>query len=376
MNLDYVIFPAILFVVGILISWLAFRRLRRISKNDLSPWRRITERVVLCAILLVTVTVVGSSSFNAIAIHYFWLSHPPAGQFVKVNGRRMHIDCTGSGSPTIILDAQLGNDSTVWGEIQPVLSGTTRVCSYDRGGFGWSDPQPLPRDADHIADELHQMLLQSQITGPVILMGHSIAGLYIRDYVIRYPNNVTGMVFVDVSTPLQNHNPAFNSGSKGLPSWLFRVAMIAGVPRVIGMCSLSGKETNAGFRKLYAEDICRLHYSAMSEEVDSFEVSGQETVHSGPYGSLPILIISHDPAKMLIRPHTTKLDIERQEAWTQMQEDLKKLSTRSQRIIAKGSTHNVPIDRPDLIEKQVSLFVEQIRGTASQPPNYGVTTTE
>lgn len=237
--------------------------------------------------------------------------------------------------------------------IQPVLSRTTHVCSYDRAGFGWSDPQPLPRDADHIADELHQMLLQSQISGPIVLMGHSIAGLYMRDYATRYPNNVAGMVFIDVSTPLQDHNRAFNSGSKGLPSWLLRAAMIAGIPRVIGMCSPSVKGPNADFRKLRTEDICRLHYSAMSGELDSFEASGEETIHSGPYGSLPILIISHDPAKMLATPHTTKQEIDRQRAWSQMQEDLKKLSTRSNRIIAKGSTHNVPIDRADLIEKKV-----------------------
>lgn len=59
-----------------------------------------------------------------------------------------------------------------------------------------------------------------------------------------------------------------------------------------------------------------------------------------------------------------------------MQEDLKKLSTRSRRIIAKGSTHYIQMDRPDLIEKQVPLFIEQIRGTAPEPANYGSTTTE
>ncbi|QNI37292.1 alpha/beta hydrolase [Edaphobacter sp. 4G125] len=327
-------------------------------------------------ILLVTAAIAGSSSFNAIAIRHFWSSHPPSGQFVQVNGRRMYINCTGSGSPTVILDAGLGNDSTTWGEIQPVLSKTTRVCSYDRAGFGWSDPQLVPRDADHIADELHQMLFQADVTGPIILMGHSIAGLYVRDYATRYPDNVVGMVLIDVSTPLQDQNPAFNTGSKGPPSWLYRAAMIAGIPRLIGMCSPSAQGANADFRKLRAEDICRMHYSAMSGELDSFQASGEETVHTGPYGSLPILIISHDPAKVLVKSHSTKQEIDRQDAWTQMQEDLKKLSTRSQRIIAKDSTHNVMIDRPDLIENKVTLFIEEVRGHALQLTKYGDTTTE
>ena len=293
-----------------------------------------------------------------------------------MNGHKIHISCTGSGSPTIILDAGLGNDSVWWAEIQPVLSKTTRVCSYDRAGFGWSDQQPAPRDADHIADELHQMLLQAQVTDPIVLMGHSIAGLYMRDYATRYPNHVAGMILVDVSTPLQEQNPAFSAGSKGPPAWILRTAMIAGIPRLIGMCSASPHGPNADLWKLRAEDICRLHYSAMSGELDSFHASGEETIHTGPYGSLPILIISHDPAKMLATTHPTKQDVGRQDAWTQMQEDLKKLSTRSQRIIAKGSRHNVPIDRPNLIENKVSLFVEEIRGNDPYPTNNGDTTTE
>ena len=376
MNFDYVVMPAIIVAVGVLIIWLGLRHLRSLATKTLPRWRKITEGIVLSVILLVTATIAGSSSFNAIALHRFWSSHPPVGQFVQVNGHRMHIHCTGSGSPTIILDAGLGNDSTTWEETQPVLSKITRVCSYDRAGFGWSDPQPMPRDADHIADELHQTLLQAQVADPIVLMGHSITGLYMRDYATRYPKNVVGIVFLDVSTPLQDQNPAFSNGSKGPPSWLLRTAMIAGFPRLIGMCSPSVQGPTAAVRKLRAEDICRLHYSAMAGELDSFQASGEETIHTGPYGSLPILIISHDPAKLLARPHPAKEEISRQDIWTQMQEDLKKLSTKSQRIIAKGSTHNVHIDRADLIDTEVTLFIERIRGTAPPPAQYGDTTTE
>ncbi len=88
--------------------------------------------------------------------------------------------------------------------------------------------------------------------------------------------------------------------------------MIAGIPRVLGMCSPSVKGPNADFRKLRAEDICRLHYSAMSGELDSFDASGEETIHSGPYGSMPILVISHDPAKVLAKPHTTTQDVDKE----------------------------------------------------------------
>ena len=90
------------------------------------------------------------------------------------------------------------------GEYSAELSKATRVCSYDRAGFGWSDPRPDPRDADHIVAELHGLLSAAAIAGPIVLIGHSIAGLYIRDYTARYPANVAGLVFVDASTPLQD----------------------------------------------------------------------------------------------------------------------------------------------------------------------------
>jgi len=117
-----------------------------------------------------------------------------------------------------------------------------------------------------------------------------------------------------------------------------------------------------------------LHSGVMSAEVDSFDQSSQQTVRSGPYGALAILVISHDPSKMPT-PHTQQ-DMNRQKAWSRMQEDLKKLSTRSRRVVAKGSMHDVMLDRPDLIENEVPLFIEQIRGTVPQPTNYGSTITE
>jgi hypothetical protein len=94
-------------------------------------------------------------------------------------------------------------------------------------------------------------------------------------------------------------------------------------------------------------------------------------VHTGPYGALPILIFSQDPARTTAQGQPTDVVM----AWNQMQEDLKQLSTRSRRIIAKGSSHYIQGNRPDLIEREVPKFIEQIRGTAAQPTDYGSTQT-
>ena len=376
MDFDYVVLPAIIFMVGILLIWLSVRRFRSLSSKSYRTWRKVAERIVLSVVVLLVAVLAGSSAYNAIAVHGFWATNQPPGDFYSVNGHRMHINCTGSGSPTIVLEAGLGNDAMTWGGVQPVLSSTTRVCSYDRAGFGWSDALPAPRDADHVAAELHELLLQAKVTGPIVLMGHSMAGVYMRDYVTRYPADIVGIVFEDGSTPLQDDNPVMKAmDSKAPPPWalelLAKSAMSTGIPRLLGMCSQSIKGFDARAAKLQAEDICHTNVSPMFDAMDGINRSGQETVHSGPYGALPILIISEDPAQMTAVSSTDMANV-----WNQMQEDLKKLSTRSRRIIAKGSSHYIHIDRADLIEKEVPLFIEQVRGTAPQPTNYGSTIAE
>jgi len=375
MDFDFVVLPTLIFVVGVLVIWLSLRRLRSHSTKSYRTWRKIVERIALSVVVLLAAGLAGSSAYNTIVLHHFWATNSPPGVIYSVDGHRMHIVCTGSGSPTIVLEAAFGNDALTWGGVQPVLSSTTRTCSYDRAGFGWSDPVPTPRDADHIAAELHELLLQAQVTGPIVLMGHSLAGMYIRDYATRYPEGIVGIVFEDASTPLQDENPVNKAlESKVPPRWalepLAKSAMSMGIPRLIGMCSQSIKGFDAQAAKLQGEDICRTHISQMFDYWDGINRSGHETAHTGPYGALPILIFSEDAS--------TRRDGAENGAnvWNQMQEDLKKLSTRSRRIIAKGSSHYVHIDRPDLIEREVPLFIEQIRGTAPQPDKWGLTITE
>lgn len=367
MNFYYGFLPALILLVAIAIVWFSIRHMRRHRGASLPRWRKITERVVLSCLSVAAIAVAATSVWNAFAIHTL---HPP-GQRYAVNGHEMRIDCAGNGSPTIILDAGLGNDGLIWGGVQPALAKTTRVCSYDRAGFGWSDALPPPRDADHIAAELHGLLTAAGIRGPIVLMGHSISGIYIRDYATRYPEQVAGLIFVDGSTPLQNRNPAFSREFAGHSmDWARKLQMqllfIAGVPRLFGECSQPFPGFDLVASKLQAEDLCR-RGNAAEGEMASFDRSGEETAHTGPYGALPLLIFSQDPAK-------DSSAIAR--AWNQMQEDLKQLSTRSRRIIARGSSHYIQIDRADLIKQEVPLFIEQIRGTAPQPANYGSTTTE
>ena len=130
-----------------------------------------------------------------------------------------------------------------------------------------------------------------------------------------------------------------------------------------------------GAAKAASEDSCRSHFDALLKEYKNFDASSAETLHSGPFGALPLLIISHDPATGAY-PNEPPQARKTEPLEAQMQEEQKQLSTRSLRIIAKGATHEVHADRKALVVNQVQLFIEQLRGTVPQPTNYGATVTE
>ena len=114
---------------------------------------------------------------------------------------RLYLSCSGSGEPTVILEPGLGETSAAWGWIAPTVAAHTRVCVYDRAGRGRSDPSPDPQDGDQIATDLHTLLERADVTGPLVMVGHSLGGLYVLDYAARYPQQVAGMVLLDATPP-------------------------------------------------------------------------------------------------------------------------------------------------------------------------------
>jgi pimeloyl-ACP methyl ester carboxylesterase len=376
MDFDYTGMPIALVLIALTFDALCLRHLRRLSIKGLPPRRTLISRVLSFAAAIVVTLVASWCAYNAMATHVFWAKHPPAGRFAVVNGHRMHIDCTGSGSPTLVLDAGLGGDTVSWALLQPTLSRTSRVCSYDRAGFGWSQPVPGPRDAKNIANELNSLLKQAGVDGPLVLMGDSIAGLYIREYAALDPTDVAGLVFVDSSTAFQDRKAPYATGGWDPRSWFFRAALILGVPRLIGMCSHPSDGPDAATEAMRNEDVCRLHFGVYAAELGAFDRSSQEVERSPSFGSLPILIFSHDPLGPVPRRSQSDAEKAQQSEWNEMQEKLKDLSSRSRRIIVNGGSHRLDQERPELLEKDVAEFIEQIRGAAPEPSDYGSTKRE
>ena len=136
------------------------------------------------------------------------MRYPAPGRMVDIGGFRLHLNCSGSGAPAVVLDAALGGSSISWSLVQPVISTRPRVCSYDRAGLGWSDAGPMPRTAGRVADERHRLLAAAQIPPPYLLVGHSYGGFVMRIFATRYRSDVAGLILVDPAHPEDWVNPA------------------------------------------------------------------------------------------------------------------------------------------------------------------------
>lgn len=155
------------------------------------------KRMMIWSFVSLFVLAVTGMIYQTAATEADQRNYPPPGLLVNVDGYRMHIHCTGEGSPTILLDHVAGGSSVDWALIQPKLAEHTRVCAYDRSGFGWSDYNPAPRTLEQQVYELHSLLQGANEQGPYILVGHSYGARVSRVYAANYPEEVAGMVLMD-----------------------------------------------------------------------------------------------------------------------------------------------------------------------------------
>ncbi len=286
--------------------------------------------------------------------------HPIPGQLVDVGPYEMHIHCTGSGSPAVILDSGLGDTYISWRKVQPPTAQFTRVCSYDRAGLGFSYYNRHSSTSKDFAKELHTLLNNAGVAPPYVLVGHSLGGFDVRLYATLYRSEVAGMVLVDSSHPEQQKRfpPALNDMDA---TWLreqefFEFTMPFGIPRLLGFCG-NDAEVRA------AE--CNFHSVREAvAELKSVSESAAQVATAGSLGDLPLVVLSHDPDKPqpdlpedLVKPTN--------DAWQQMQEELAHLSTRSTHVIAKNSGHYIQLDQPEVVIEAVRQVVDQARQAQS-----------
>jgi len=313
---------------------------------------------------LVVLLAIAGAIYQSVESSNDLRTHSPPGVLVDVNGYKMHLYCLGEGSPTVILESGLNDSWLSWYKVQPVVAKFTRVCSYDRAGVGWSDTQPEPPHSRSIAVHLHSLLNNAGVKPPYVLVGHSIGGIHVRVYQNMYPSDVVGMVLVDSTHP---------DWKKRLPSqvmkWiplqrfeykLAKLAMRFGVLRFFGLLCGNGP---AEIRDMLRTVECQTRWAETQvTEYDEFYSGADEGPTATSLASMPLVVLSHDPDKGglpgFIGADVAKLN---ETALGQMQEELSHLSMRGTRVVAKGATHYIQLDRPDLVIDAVHLTVATSR---------------
>lgn len=241
-----------------LLSWvwppvmlaLAVWMLARARRDLHSPSRRWLVSPVLALLALAalgggfqTVRTAANASANAMP-----------GQLFDVGGHSLHLSCTGSGSPTVVLEPGAGMVSAQLGLITPTVARETRVCVYDRAGRGWSEPAETRQDATQIATDLHTLLESADVPGPYVLAGHSFGGLYVLTFAARYPDEVAGMVLVDSTAPASEADAVETAPDDGGSSDLAdRVVTLVSASARLGLTRLVDQPTPTDVRSTIDE---------------------------------------------------------------------------------------------------------------------------
>lgn len=238
-----------------------------------------------------------------------------------------------------------------WDLVQPGVEKFTRVCSYDRAGYGWSEPSPIPRTSQQIAKELHLLLRHAGLQPPYILVGHSFGGFNARVFNGLYPDEVAGMVLVDSShedqqspTPTQAAAERNEDAETRLFGRVYPVLFHLGIARLFFATDRTPlpEHLDAGLRYLL---LGPTHVRAMIDEELASTESAEQVRESGSLGEKPLIVLTagtgHNPAS------------------AELEQKLTRLSTHSQQIVVPNSGHLIPFEQPQAVVDAIQRVFDQ-----------------
>jgi pimeloyl-ACP methyl ester carboxylesterase len=281
------------------------------------------------------------------------------GQMIQVGDHKMHIYCTGenkNGSPTVILEAGGGNIWATWSSVQPEISKYTKVCSYDRSGYGFSEGSKDNRTNIEVVQELEQLLTNANIKGPYVLAGHSIGGYYIRVFASRHMNEVKGLVFIDSSHENQGElmdqkisttDKIMGKVMEGVIYFAIKTGVarlvITADPGYIGMPK-ENLSYNRGFLLLSGG-------SSRTNKVDDMEGafgSTDQVKAVRNLGNIPIRVLTADSSIA----GSGDMD------WLGWQKDIASLSTNGKQMTVANTSHFIQVDQPQTVIDQILELIK------------------
>ena len=306
----------------------------------------------------------------------WWRGYEVGPSATTPDGRHLQFFCQGSGSPVVVLESGLGAGAWGWRSIQPDMAKTTRVCSYDRAGYGLSDEAKYPRDIDALAADLGAVVKAAGHGRPVVLVGHSLGGPIVRQYAYGHPKLVAGMVLVDPSVDHQVElfsaiTPKFDvvnrSGTdpnRKCLATLEKGPIVMGTPEY-GLCvGPAPPDMPAELRHFHVDyGQSPIHHRAILAELDGAwsEASNREVdAARKPLGDVPMIVLTAGVGNT--PPGFTAEETARFNAlWRQKHWEMLALSTDSRRRVVEGASHGIWVARPDAVIGAVDDVVAEVR---------------
>ncbi len=340
-----------------------------------SPVLRWVKRIVLGLVGLILVAGIVGTIWEAVSWRSTLAQYPTPGKLVDIGGRKMSIDCRGTGSPTVIFEAGLDLGGEIgWSLVHDSVALNTRACAYNRAGIVWSEPSPAPHNAGTVANDLHTLLTAAGEKGPYVLVGHSLGGPYIMSYTKRYGSDVAGLVFVDASHPEQVGRMKAVVGRKLEAPGMGLMKLAAGLSWTGIVRAMSG---NVKMAKVPNERVLALQaylprsLGQMLMEMESLDAIFAEAGTFRTLGDRPVVVLtamapmdSNTRKGMGITEETAK---KFQAEWKTMHDEEASWSSRSRHELVPDATHYIQLDRPDVVIRAVREVIDSVRARTAAP---------
>jgi pimeloyl-ACP methyl ester carboxylesterase len=284
----------------------------------------------------------------------------PPGTLISVGDHRLHLWCVGQGGPTVLMLSGGGTPSLMQYDAQYRIAKSTRVCTYDRTGLGWSDPATKPMALpDHVRD-LEILLAKGGIDGPLVLAPESFGGLIALAYARKNLDRVAGAVFIDASETQLYFKvigptvPKFKR--KRLPwefGWrtgIIRLALPYATPDFVHRFP---PDVQTQFYAIWSRPNAG-YFSDFIDVVEQTQVADQPVTEAGSWGDRPVIALRHGKVDQWVLPET-------EPGWPAAQARLAALSRNGKVVVATGVSHTIVEDAPQLVADTIESVVTQLR---------------
>lgn len=330
-------------------------------------------RAAIGLVAILAIAMVAGAIYQSASSASDLKNYPPPGQLYDVGDNKLHLYCTGEGSPTVILEAGAGSPSLAWFLVQEKVAEFTRVCSYDRAGFGWSEPASGPLSTHQVAANLHGLLEAAGVPGPYVLVGHSAGGPYIRAYASQYPAEVLGMVLVDSSHESQNLRfPAKFQDYSERQNFMMKLCQYISPFGVIRLSKLwhtmiPEAITSSGLGAAVMSTMYRTSYCRSSnDEISAISEAFSKPEGPASLGDMPLIVLSagasfKEMPEAIVKTVGQNVLDQMEQVSQELQQELAGLSSQGEQVIAAQSSHYIQWDQPELVIDAIRTVVEQAR---------------